>query len=192
MNTRRALLVISLPIVVLLCVSTPKAEVFKQIDADGNVTFTDVAKTKNEKALKVAPPAMTYKPIVPKGTGVEQPGQPMQAVSGAKPQNKATQYYSLEITNPTNDAVIRANGGSFAIQLAAQPTLDAQANHRFVVLLDGKKHQASNSSSIVLNNVDRGLHTIRAQILNSDDKVLMESGAINIQILRVSILNRSR
>lgn len=190
MNTHLTLSVISLPIVVLLCVSNPKAEVFKQIDADGNVTFTDVAKTKGEKAHKVAPPAMIYKPIVPpQGVEVE---RPRRAVSDSKPQPKAAQYSSLEITDPTNDAVIRANDGSFTMQLTAQPALDAQANHRFVVLLDGTKHQESNSSSIVLNNVDRGLHTVQAQILNSDNEVLMESGTINVQILKVSILNRSR
>lgn len=168
----------------LLCCSA-NAEIFKHVDAQGNVTFTDISTKKNEKPHNVSAPAMTYQATP---TAIPSPSSAQENQS----QSTTAGYNSLTISSPANDSVIRANGGSFSLQLTAEPILESGTNHQFAILLDGLQHQLSNSTAIVVNNVDRGPHTVQAQILNADNSVLVESEIINIQILRSSILNRNR
>ena len=92
--------------------------------------------------------------------------------------------------DPSDAAVIRANGGEFNVSLESEPKLDTDAKHRYIILLDGAQHQESSSASFMLSGVDRGVHSIQAQILDEQDRVVASSDAINVQVLRHSILFR--
>ncbi len=156
------------------------AAVYKQVDGDGNVIFTDVPAKKGEEPVNVAPPAMTYTPIQ---SNIAAPAQ------SAKSKTQAAQYTSLSIVEPVNEAVIRANGGEIAVSVASEPKLDTDAKHRYVVLIDGTQTGAGSSSSFTVSGIDRGPHSLQAQILDEQNQVLVSSESINIQVLRHSILS---
>lgn len=167
------------------------AEIFKHIDAKGNVTFTDISTKKNEKPHVVPPPAMTYHSTNPSETAPESNPSSTNTTEETT-DSDATSYRSLVISSPENNTVIRANGGSFSLELTAEPNLDTSTDDQFSIILDGQPHQLSKSNAVVLSNIERGPHTLQAQILNAENTVLVESEIINVQILRTSILNRNR
>lgn len=157
------------------------AEVYKHVDKDGNITYTDVPSKAKETPIPVKP--MTpYTAPVPK------------ASSQTKTEEKkpATTYRSLTIQQPANNDVIRANNGAISVTLQSQPGLDAAAGHKYAIALDGKVLQSGQSGSLTINEVARGSHTVSAQIIDSTGKVLATATPVTIQLLRSSAIPPAR
>ncbi|NOZ53987.1 MAG: DUF4124 domain-containing protein [Gammaproteobacteria bacterium] len=164
-----------------------EAAIYKQVDEQGNITYSDVA-TKKDEAPVSLPKVMTFKPLVTPQQ-IQQIRSNNEPVKG-EPDNSPTgsRYSSLQIDQPSNDQAIRANGGIFPVQLTSNPTLNANAKHRYVVLVDGKVHQSSTIPGFEITNIARGTHTLTAQIHDDSGKILANSSTITVHVLRVSIL----
>jgi len=182
-------LFIAILIVVGLGVTTmcANAAVYKKIDENGNVTYTDSPVLKDQKPLEMDQP-MTYKAI-PK---VSPPPRVMEEQKIEDTAKTETAYTALSIISPENDQAIRENAGNVAISISSQPALDTGAKHQYVFYLDGKKVNQSQNSSIVLPNTDRGTHTINAEIVDQEQNTLIKSDAITFHLQRVSIRPRAR
>jgi hypothetical protein len=170
-------------ILILLCMvaASASAKIFKHVDKDGNITYTDVPASTEDKAVQ-SQPMTTFKPppISTSGTGNQ-----------ADQKQTGTSYDSLRITSPENNAVIRANSGMITVDVQSLPGLDVEAGHRYVILVDGQPKQSSQSNQISVSDLSRGSHSFTAQIEDKDNKVLASSNAVQIDILRTSILNPS-
>ena len=180
-----------LKIVLLSAVSlSTNAEVYKKIDENGNVSFTDVPATTDQKAIQIDQP-MTYesKPITPTTSRSAEGSEGSETTEMSQPQIK---YETLSIITPTNDQNLRDNGGNVAVSLSSQPGLDTAANHQYILYLDGKKVSESQSSTTSLPNTDRGTHTLSAEIVDKDQTILIKSDSITFHLQRVSAGNRAR
>ncbi len=155
------------------------ADVYRWVDADGTVHFTD---TPREGAERVhVPPPQTYTapklpPVTPR---VEEPEPPVE-------------YTRFELIAPEPDATIRDNTGALTASFALDPKLKANKGHRLVVLLDGKSVQKSKSVTVNLDNVERGEHSLQGQVVDGRGKVLMSSQAITVYMHRQSALSPTR
>jgi len=169
----------------LLCLAfSTNAAVYKHVDEHGNlIKYSDQPQKPGDKPLDLPKPAATsesqeqprlrFTPVKPKeSTGESQP---------------VVTYAAVAIIKPENEESIRANGGMFPIELASQPELDATAGHRYVIVVDGEKHQESPVAKFNLINMDRGAHSISAEIHDKDDKVLTSSSSITVYVLRASV-----
>ena len=77
---------------------------------------------------------------------------------------------------------MRANNGSFSVQVELQPSL--RPGHRLRLLLDGQPYgQAGQGPELQLVNIDRGQHRLAVQVL-AGDKVLQQTPAISFTLLR--------
>lgn len=171
-----------LPLVLMLLSPTlTSAAVYKWVDPDGTVHFSD---TPHEGAqeLHVAPP-QTYTPgrVPPITPREEAPPAPVE-------------YTRFELVSPTDDATLRDNTGAITLKFALEPALKVARGHKLIVLLDGQAQPAAKSGSITLQNVDRGTHTLQGQVVDSGGKILMSSKSITVHLFRQSILapNRAR
>ena len=174
-----------------VCLSA-NAEVFKKIDQDGNVSFTDVPTSKDQKAIHIDQP-MTYesKPITPKTpSSVEDPEGP-EGSERTETSQSQTNYETLSINTPTNDENLRSNGGNVAVSLSSQPDLDRDAKHQYILYLDGNKVSESQSSTSSLANTDRGTHTLSAEIVDKEQNTLIKSDSITFHLQRVSLQPRA-
>ena len=179
-------------IVLLSAVSlSANAEVYKKIDQDGNVSFTDVPTSKDQKAIHIDPP-MTYesKPITP-----QTPSSAEESDESGESETTATaetqiKYEILSINTPTNDENLRDNGGNVAVSLSSQPDLDRTAQHQYILYLDGKKVSESQSSTTSLANTDRGTHTLIAEIVDKEQNTLIKSDSITFHLQRVALRPR--
>ena len=169
-------------IIMCLLVNIAAAKVFKHVDKDGNITYTDVPTSTTDKTVQQTP-MTTYKPVPAPTTD-----------TGTDKDNKqepkaVTNYDALNITSPADKAVIRANSGTITVEIQSLPGLNTDAGHQFVILIDGQAQQTSQANSITVNNLDRGTHSLSAQILDKDNNVLVSSTPVQINILRASIQN---
>lgn len=161
------------------------AELYKRVDEQGNVTYGDQP---GEKAQRVQPGGLTtYSP--PSGhTQTPAPKSQPDPTKGAG--NTVTQYSGLTIAGPANEEVVRSNEGNVTVKTLITPALDTGAGHQLVVLLDKKFSTKAPAAEALLKNVDRGTHTLRAQITDASGKVLAQSPEVTIHMQRGSQIKR--
>ena len=156
----------------LLALGASAAPMYRLVDENGRVTFTDVPGSAAKRVVQHA--ANTYRARQP------QPCAP----APAAPQSDAfAGYRSVAIAWPQDEA-IRANDGSIRIVAATEPELEPE--HRAVVLLDGQAAQQSDGLTFDLTELDRGRHELAVQIIDGDGAVLAESRPKIIHLLRAS------
>jgi len=151
------------------------AELYKKVDEQGNITYSDV-------------PSGTAKPVQPPGlTTYGTPEQHKQTTKkppdAAKP-TTTTNYTALAIASPANDETLRDTSGAVAVKISLTPPLDTKAGHKLVLLLDQKSAAVEQTAELALKDVDRGLHTLKAQVTDASGHVLKESPEISFQLHR--------
>ncbi|MDT8386985.1 MAG: DUF4124 domain-containing protein [Thiogranum sp.] len=155
------------------------AEIYRTVDAEGNVVYTDTPMP-DSKPVDL-PPASTYSP--PRyATAVPERGSAQEA--------EALEYYSdVQIVQPGDEETIRANVGNVDVGVQVAPELLVEAGHRLQFYLDGQPVGApSTELSTTLSNIDRGEHTIAAAIIDSGGATLERTDPRRFYVQRYSIL----
>lgn len=164
----------------LLLGQAVQAEMYKWVDEEGNVSYSDQPQHKD--ARKLEPFGDNTIPATP----VQPRAQPSLPAPG-KPD---TRYSMLQITSPEHDQAIRSNPGNISVSLTTEPALDVAQGHSISLLLD---HQLVSenitSNTATLQNVDRGTHQLSAIIKNKQGKTLKQSDTITFHLHRHSILH---
>ncbi|MFP6837670.1 MAG: DUF4124 domain-containing protein [Pseudomonadales bacterium] len=179
--------------------SAAATKIFKTVDADGNVVFSDLppGASSNPQTVEVEEPNV-YAPgaaatQLPSGveSWVVPPGE-----DGAAPE--LSQWYrSLTIASPAHDASVRANAGTFNVVAQLVPAL--QSGHSARLLLDnvaaGSAGTVGENVTFALTNIDRGTHTLKVEVLDGSGSVVFRSNQSTFHLLRYSTLtapNRAR
>lgn len=150
--------------------STSKGGVYKQVDPEGNVTYTDKPPSADAKAIKV-----------PKGTEYQAPKLPEFTPSAPKQTSRNFQYDSFELTSPKNDETFWDNTGNVTATVSFEPFL--QSGHSIEFLLDGVSVAKGTATSHQFVNIDRGTHQITARIVNDKDEEI-ESASVTFHLKR--------
>jgi hypothetical protein len=84
--------------------------------------------------------------------------------------NEAIQY-RISLTSPSNQATFRKDGSGIQVSVNVQPAPQSpMVRYRFY--LDGTTVTESGSSSLRLENLDRGEHSIRVELVDADGRIL--------------------
>lgn len=155
------------------------AGVYKWIDADGTVHYSDTPREGAEE-IHVAPP-QTYTP------------GPMPSFS-PRPEvpEPAPAYTRFELTAPADDATVRDNTGAVSVSFSIEPVLKVDQGHRLVVLLDGQAGTPGQATTVTLENVDRGTHSLQGQIIDAAGRVLISSPSIKVHVHRQTVMTPHR
>lgn len=151
-------------------------KVYKRVNPDGSVEYSDQP-IEGAEVMKV-PKGSTF-------TMPEAPGAVAVPPADSATEEASVSYDSLEITRPTNDETIRSNEGKLTALARVVPGL--ASDHRFRWKMDGEIVQDVNSPELRLNNVNRGSHTLQAEIVDVDGKVIIASDSITFHLMRYRI-----
>lgn len=153
------------------------ADIYKSTDAEGNVVFSDTPRPGAKKII--LPPTPVY-------------NFPTPAPSVNAPSSKATAnaYYTLlRIVRPAPGETVRDNTGAVDVSVELTPPLNVQAGHKLIVALDGNTlTQQENATQIKLSNLDRGVHTLKATVLDASGQVQISSQSLTFYMKRESVL----
>lgn len=153
--------------------------VYKWIDPDGTVHYSDTPKPGAEEVY--VPPPQTYTPApLPPGTPLQETPEP------------AAEYTQFAIATPEPDESIWDNTGAIPVSFSLTPDLKTEQGHKLVVMIDGKAQEPVQSTSTTLENVERGSHSLQGQIINAAGKVLISSPTITVHLHRQSVLGPNR
>jgi hypothetical protein len=163
--------------VTLVWVSGLSAAVYKSVDAQGNVVYTDEP-SGDAKPLKLPPlstiPAPSYKSSTQSPAELEQ--------------SAVVDYQQISIVSPTQDATLRDNTGAIPVNVVLEPELNSAAGHRFRYYLDGQAQgKPTESAQISLENVHRGSRTVAAAVVDSSGQELIRSSPVQFHLHRQSL-----
>lgn len=163
-------------------------QIFVDVDEDGVPNFSDTRSAAGEE-IKLRE-STTYSPPDSKSDA----GRNLPAWKRGdddeirNPQEPPPPVYKASITSPEHDSTLRDNAGNLTVEVKLTPAL--QSGYRGDLLLDGHPVSTVNASGPVnLTNLDRGTHTLQVRIFNPADKVVHESSAVVVNILRASRLH---
>ncbi|MFP5382564.1 MAG: DUF4124 domain-containing protein [Gammaproteobacteria bacterium] len=164
-------------LLLLFAVSSTAAEIYRHVDAQGRITYTDQP-TDSAEPVALEPlntlPA-TANPAATTGQHMA-PGTPF------------TGYQSLVLTGVENGAILRNPTAPVTLGTRMQPQL--QPGHSLLIHHNGHQANTDNVSSITVPDIERGSHTFRAEVLDADGQVLIQSYDLTIHVHRASALRR--
>jgi len=140
--------------------------VYKTVDENGRVIYTDKPDGNNPEKIEVREPN-----LVP---GIIPSPRPSQTTPSAP--NK----YQVTIINPAPETHLNPGTFNLAIDVTTQPTV--HESHHLVILDNGAPVAGS-----VIEYIAPGSHQIQAQVLNRQGKVLGSSDTVMVYVHRARI-----
>lgn len=156
--------------------------VYRSVDAQGNVTFSD--RPVGEK--------------VDVGTVNTIPGQPRETNDRRAPPDAAieaeadaassfTAYQRLTIAAPGNEATLPTGAaGDTKVRVAVTPEL--RETDKLRIVLDGEvSGPARHATTFSVTELVRGEHTLRAEVVDSEGRVRQRSAPVTLYVQRASV-----
>ncbi len=167
-----------------LAAAPANAQIYKIVDEHGNVSFTDVPPKDKSAAVQVSPgntysaqDAQTAPPTIKLSPDAE-----------ADAEATTFSYERVSIVSPAQDQAIRENSGNLSVTLDISPTYEPSSGHVIQLLLDGRLFESGTATTLGIENVDRGTHTLTAQVVDPNGQVLAASNPTTFHMMRVSVL----
>jgi hypothetical protein len=164
-------------LLLIFACATASAQVFRRTGPDGQVYFSDQPGPDAEQ-VDVTPAQAISLPPVPEQPDTE---------TSVQQDDAASSYTGFTIVSPTSEQAVRANDGNVTVQLSLQPELIS--GHIIVLKIDGEDGEAFNTGNgmaVELSNLSRGQHTVEARVIDEKGSVLIQTGAVSFNVLRVA------
>ena len=99
-------------------------------------------------------------------------------------------HVRLAITSPASEETVHNNDGDVRVEVVVLP--DLAPGQRIALLLDGEVVARQTSGTFELTALDRGAHTLQAQIVDRAGTVLATSDPVTFYMWRASALLPNR
>jgi hypothetical protein len=155
-----------------------QAEVYRQVDADGNVTFTDEP---DDSAERVNVKPVTTITMPRPETVNEQLSEEDETIGDEDA------YESVGFTSPADDEAFHSGSGNVEFRVASTPGL--RQGHQFEITMDGAPVGQTRSGSVTVNNVFRGTHNAGVNVIGPEGERIYTGDKISFTVHRPSVQN---
>jgi hypothetical protein len=169
---------ILLTLILICSANLAVAELYKSLDENGEVVYSDKPPTLGAEEFK-PPPLQVQPPIKIPPKKKQVPAQ----------QEVPYPYSDMTFIQPEAEANFHDNEGNISYALVLTPVLGSKLGHYLNFKLDGAVVAGKTSSlSGTLENVDRGSHILVAEVCNARGEVL-RSASVNFHVHKFSSLH---
>lgn len=171
-----------LAIPLILLALPAAAEIYRYVDENGTVVFTDQRPSDDAQPLDL--PALTImdapKPAAkrPDGEGGEEDSEP------------APVYPDLTLLAPKREETFQGTGNTVPVRLASRQAL--RSSDQVVIFIDGQEQGRFSSMSVDLQQVPRGTHQLLAEIHDGEGRVVGDAGPITFHMKQHSRLHQNQ
>ena len=157
----------------VVCAVAFSATVYRWVDENGITHYSDQPHENAEKVTISAPQTFSA------------PRQANVPSSSSQPPKMA---YTCSITQPANDDTFP---NVTAVITTVQASPSPVQGDKIVLMFDGSRVEnfPPGGGAFQLTNLDRGTHTLQAQVQDSAGKVVCQSSPVSFTVLQSSILN---
>lgn len=154
---------------ILLLIALPAAaQIYKYTDANGNTAYSNQPPDGVQAQPVELPPLNRVEPQAPSAPQSPRPEAPQPARNA---------YEILELAGLPTDEALRANNGTFTVNVLIKPRL--QPPHQLRLLLDDQPYgQPSNVPVLQLVNIDRGEHRLAVQVIDGQTVIQQSPPAV--------------
>lgn len=176
--------------VLLMTLAFPlMAQVYKVVDENGNVSYTDQPPGDGSKPIKLAPISVIEAPEYEKAPEVENEGE-----EGDEKQPSLSYlrriYKDFSIISPVQEESVWKPNGPVAVAWNVRTAL--QPGMKVTLYLDGAEHVTTVESIIPLSNLDRGEHILRAELKNSKNQVVATAPTVTFFVRQPNLYSTPR
>ncbi len=165
----------------VLAFTEAKAQaIYKSVDADGNITYTDQPPSADAQPLDL-PPITVADPYESRISS---------SASSDETIDDLVPYTDFALLSPTQEQHFWGTGGSFTAQAVLSQPL--QPGHLVRFLLDGAVAGTGTGFFMEFTNIDRGEHTIQAEVVTVVGEVLARTDPVVFFMRQQSVINRAR
>ncbi len=156
-------------LILTLVLSSPllARDVYKWVNADGEVIYSE-----------------TYQPgaeSIRVHDELKKGGVDTKQLEGQSQDEGSTGYSDFTIVQPADNETIRSAESSVSVGISLTPPL--QGGHEIYLSVDGTQlKSAIKTTQLVLQNLVRGNHTLKAEIRDKEGKVLKQSNSIRFNL----------
>ena len=153
-------------------------EIYKTVDEDGRVTYSDKPPRQHSGSKAELPPV----------NSMDKTEKPRASPKASVPasQTEQTIDYQLNLVSPERDAQVPPGQRDLVIRVDLNPPL--AAGHRLVYYMDGQEITRGHNQQYRIEEIFRGSHQIRVTIVNQAGEVLRESDTRQVHVHRPSLL----
>jgi hypothetical protein len=151
--------------------SSLQAEIYKTIDKNGNVVYTDNPPKEGAEAVKLK--EINTLPAERNVTVYQNPSTEMQ---------EGPVNYQIDIISPRNEVVIPPGERDLAVAIGISPEL--HPDHLVTYYLDGDLIEETRSFSIVIQDVPRGARTLTVEVIDQQGNSLGKSDPLTVNVIR--------
>lgn len=163
----------------MLPLAVSAGKIYKVIDKNGRVIYTDTPPAGDRDATTIELPDLNTQ-----STSVSERRKPARPEDQEKP--KPFRYESIAIQTPTNEQTIPPGQREVALELALTPEL--LAGHRVQVLFDGAPWgDPVAATRFMLHDLERGEHTVQAEVVDGNDELVGRSQPVTIYVKRSTV-----
>ncbi len=169
----------SLLIPALLFTFTVNAGLYKGLDDEGNVVYSDQP---FDDAQAFTPPSLTI---------FDAPKAEAKKEAIEEEKTAEFKYTDFDIVSPKDNQTIW-NDPDLGVSVQLKPALNTAEGHTIWLLMNGKP-LVKNSQSLTLQigRTDRGAHQLQAQVRNKDGKIIVRTRTIIVHIKNTVIPRKS-
>ena len=163
----------------LLSGSALAADVYRWVDEDGKVHYSDSDSARpGAERIELRDPNVYSAPK----------NQPkFKSEAAAEPGADEVIYQRFSITAPEPDSAFWDNQGNFMLRLALEPGLDTAAGHRIRVYLDGEPQGTTRNLQWRFTGVNRGTHSVSAEVIDASGESVIRSESVSFHLHQQSV-----
>jgi len=177
-------------LVFLLVSATPlMAQVYKIVDKDGNVTYTDQAPADGSPPIELRPISVIEAPIyatAPAATqedSVSADGKEMSLTYLRK------NYQDFAIVSPQQEESVWRPEGPIPVAWNTQFAL--QDGMQVTLFLDGKKHSSTTQQMVAMTGLERGEHVLTAELRDVKNRVIAKAEPVTFFVRQPGLYDRA-
>lgn len=145
--------------------SAVESKIYKYTDVDGNIHYTDKKPSEDAQESKIKPLTVVESMQVDPATTRRRSEQ--------KTKKAKALFENFVITSPKAESNIWGTGGNVIVSVNLDNKLTN--NYRVKFFLDGTPHGKVKSNSQMISDVERGEHTVYAQVVNANSRVVLKT-----------------
>ncbi|PLW84275.1 hypothetical protein CWI75_02745 [Kineobactrum sediminis] len=163
---------IPLFLLLLILPALAQAQIYKSVDEQGNVSYSDQPPEDGKQAEKLELPPTNTAPALE--TRPRQPGE--------QPEEPAPEP-TVTIVTPENDTVIPMGPGNFSVQASVTPAL--RSGEQLQLSIDGKPYgETQTTTRWSLTGMFRGGYDLEVVRLDADGDVVARSDTVRVYVMR--------
>jgi len=191
--THKTLFLILMALSLAFAAGSLAAQVYKVVDKDGNVSYTDQPPGDGSKPIKLAPISVIEAPTYeqpPEAAKASEEGEAGEDGKEMSLRYLRRNYKDFTIVAPQQEESIWHPESAITVAWNARYAL--QEGMQVTVFVDGKQQATTREQIIPVVGLERGEHTVTAELKDGKNRRIATAEPVTFFIRRPSLYNRPR